>query len=156
LRPAFSAPNDVERLWENAMKPLLITAALAALACAAGPALAQPAPVPDQVGPDDHEAGVPLTPAEAAGVWTLASGGRDQCHLTLGAAHSVNADAGCREILPGPTGWQPTRDGMALTDAGGKTILAFHRWSNSLFVSHRASGVDVQLRRGGPVPGGGR
>jgi hypothetical protein len=44
---------------------------------------------------------------------------------------------------------------MALTDPGGKTILAFHRWSNSLFVSHRASGVDVQLRRGGPVPGGG-
>jgi hypothetical protein len=133
------------------MKPLLIAAVLAA--CAAGPVLAQPAP--DQVGPDDHEAGVPLTSAEAAGVWTLASGGRDQCHLTLGAAHSVKADAGCREILPSPTGWQATRDGMALTDPGGKTILAFHRWSNSLFVSHRASGVDVQLRRGGPVPGGG-
>jgi Protease inhibitor Inh len=137
------------------MKSQLIAAVLVAVACVAGPALAQPAPVPDQVGPDDHEAGVPLTSAEAAGVWTLASGGRDQCHLTLGATHSVKADAGCREILPGPTGWQATRDGMALTDSGGKTILAFHRWSNSLFVSHRASGVDVQLRRGGPVAGGG-
>jgi hypothetical protein len=131
------------------MKFLLIAAGLA-LASAAGPALAQ-----DQVGPDDHEAGVPLTSAEAAGVWTLASGGRDQCHLTLGATHSVKADAGCLEILPGPTAWQATRDGMALTDASGRTILAFHRWSNSLFVSHRASGVDVQLRRGGPVAGGG-
>ena len=50
----------------------LIAAVLAA--CAVGPALAQ-----DQAGPDDHEAGVPLSPAEAAGVWTLASGGRDQC-----------------------------------------------------------------------------
>jgi len=139
------------------MKPLLIAAVLAL--AATGAANAQP-PVsqagPDQVGPDDHEAGVPLTPAEAAGVWTLASGGRDQCHLTLGAAHSVKADAGCREILPGPAGWQPTSDGMALTDSSGRTILAFHRWSNSLFVSHRASGVDVQLRRGGPVAGGGR
>jgi len=132
---------------------LLIAAALAS--ALALPALAQPAPVPDQVGPDDHEAGVPLTPAEAAGVWTLASGGRDQCRLTLGAQHTVKADAGCREILPGPTGWRPTSDGMALTGASGQTILAFHRWSNSLFVSHRASGVDVQLRRGGSVPGGG-
>jgi len=132
---------------------LLIAAALAS--ALALPALAQPAPLPDQVGHDDHEAGVPLAPAEAVGVWTLASGGRDQCRLTLGAQHTVQADAGCREILPGPTGWQPTSDGMALTGAGGKTILAFHRWSNSLFVSHRGTGVDVQLRRGGPVPGGG-
>jgi hypothetical protein len=140
------------------MRALLTAAVLAAFAAGTGAAtsaLAQPAPVPDQVGPDDHEAGVPLTPAEAAGVWTLATGGRDQCRLTLSPAHAVKADAGCREILPGPAGWQATRDGMELTDASGKTILAFHRWSNSLFVSHRSSGADVQLRRGGPVAGGG-
>jgi hypothetical protein len=29
-------------------------------------------------------------------------------------------------------------------------VIAFNRWSNSLFVSHRASGADIQLRRGGP------
>jgi hypothetical protein len=29
-------------------------------------------------------------------------------------------------------------------------VLSFGRWSNSLFVSHQASGVDIQLQRGGP------
>ena len=28
--------------------------------------------------------------------------------------------------------------------------MGFNRWSNSLFVAHRSSGVDVQLRRGSP------
>jgi hypothetical protein len=132
---------------------LLIAAALAAMAASgAGSALAQPAAVPDQVGPDDHEAGVPLTPAEAAGTWTVSSGGRDLCRLTLGAAHTVQAPATCGDALPGaPTAWSPTRDGMQLT-ANGQPVIAFHRWSNSLFVSHRSSGVDIQLRRGGPVP----
>lgn len=98
----------------------------------------------------DHEAGVPLTPAEAAGAWTVASQGRDLCVLTLGAAHTVKAPADCREALAGdPTGWQPTSDGMQLVGADGRQMLAFHRWSNSLFVSHRSSGFDVQLRRGG-------
>ena len=38
---------------------------------------------------------------------------------------------------------------MQLIDAGGQPLIAFHRWSNSLFVSRRSSGVDIQLRRGG-------
>jgi hypothetical protein len=29
-------------------------------------------------------------------------------------------------------------------------VIAFNRWSNSLFVSHRSSGVDIQLKRGAP------
>ena len=42
---------------------------------------------------------------------------------------------------------------MRLVSADGAPLLSFNRWSNSLFVSHRSSGVDVQLRRGkGPVP----
>ena len=132
------------------MKPLLIAAALGLTAAGAGAAQAQ-----DQVGPDDHEAGVPLTPAEAAGAWTVATGGRDVCQLTLTAAHGVKAPSSCAAALPtSPAGWQPTRDGVQLTDAGGQPVLAFHRWSNSLFVSRRSSGVDVQLRRGGPVAGG--
>jgi len=35
-------------------------------------------------------------------------------------------------------------------DGAGQPVIAFNRWSNSLFVSHRASGVDVQLKRGPP------
>jgi len=30
-------------------------------------------------------------------------------------------------------------------------LAPFNRWSNSLFVSHRSSGVDVQLMRGTPA-----
>jgi len=99
---------------------------------------------------EDNEAGVPLTPAEAAGAWTVASQGQDLCVLTLGAEHTVKAPRACSDALPGnPTTWQPTKDGMQLIGAGGQPVLAFHRWSNSLFVSHRSSGVDIQLRRGG-------
>jgi hypothetical protein len=121
------------------MKPLLIGAAMAAMSLA-GAAIAE-----------DNEAGVPLTPAEAAGAWTVSTGGKDVCTITLTAAHGVRAGA-CNGLLPSPTAWQPTPDGMALTGAGGS--IGFHRWSNSLFVSTRASHLDIQLRRGGPVPPG--
>jgi len=125
------------------MKTPIIAAALAAAGLLAGAASAQTG---------DNEAGVPPTPAEAAGAWTVASQGKDLCVLTLGAAHSVKAPATCNDALTGnPTGWQATKDGMQLTGAGGRPMLAFHRWSNSLFVSHRSSGVDIQLRRGGPA-----
>jgi hypothetical protein len=100
---------------------------------------------------EDNEAGVPLKPAEAAGAWTIESGGHALCTLTLGASHTVKAPAACGDALPSsPTGWQPTSDGMQLVSAGGQPVIAFHRWSNSLFVSHRSSGVDIQLRRGAP------
>jgi hypothetical protein len=99
---------------------------------------------------EDNEAGVPLTPAEAAGAWTVASQGQDLCVLTLGAEHTVKAPRSCNDALPGnPTSWRPTKDGMQLIGANGQAVIAFHRWSNSLFVSHRTSGVDIQLRRGG-------
>ena len=56
--------------------------------------------------------------------------------------------ASCGDALPGAVaGWAPTGDGMALTGTDGKVLIAFNRWSNSLFVSHRASGADLQLRR---------
>ena len=101
-------------------------------------------------GPPDHEAGVPLTPAEAAGVWTVESAGRNICTVTLGADHTAKAGADCNGAIPGaPTGWQATHDGMQLVDAGGQRVIGFNRWSNSLFVSHQKSGVDIQLRRGG-------
>jgi hypothetical protein len=122
------------------MTPWTISAALA-VGLLAGAAWAE-----------DNEAGVPLSPAEAAGTWTVSSGGRDLCQLSLGAAHTVKAPAACAEALTGaPTAWAATRDGMSLNTGDGRVVIAFHRWSNSLFVSHRSSGVDIQLRRGGPA-----
>jgi hypothetical protein len=121
------------------MSALIVAAGLAGLLASASVALAE-----------DNEAGVPLTPAEAAGAWTVASNGQDLCVLTLDASHGVKSPRSCDDALPSrPTSWQPTRDGMQLIGAGGEPGVAFHRWSNSLFVSHRHSGVDIQLRRGG-------
>jgi hypothetical protein len=97
----------------------------------------------------DHEAGVPLTPAEAAGGWTLSSGGHAVCMLTLGRRHTVRASSSCAAALPGaPTAWAPTANGMRLLGADGQTVVAFDRWSNSLFVSQISGHADLQLRRG--------
>jgi len=135
----------------GAVRPGAVSLAAASLG-AAGLLASAPVAAAQEASPPDHEAGVPLAPAEAAGVWTVSSAGRDLCSLTLGAAHTVKAPATCGDALTGsPTGWAPTSDGMQLTGAGGRPMLAFHRWSNSLFVSHRSSGVDIQLRRGGPA-----
>ena len=99
----------------------------------------------------DNQAGVPLSPAEAAGGWTVETGGHSVCMITLTASHGATVGNGCGDVLPaGITGWAPTADGMALTGASGS--LPFNRWSNSLFVSQRGSGFDVQLMRGGPHP----
>ena len=99
----------------------------------------------------DHEAGVPLTPAEAAGAWTVETGGHAICIIQLTAAHGAKVGDNCGDSLPaGITGWSTTADGMALTGADGQVLAPFNRWSNSLFVSHRSSGVDVQLMRGPP------
>jgi hypothetical protein len=125
---------------EIPMKASIVATSVAAVILFAGAAAAQTG---------DNEAGVPLTPTEAAGAWTVASQGQDLCTLTLSADHGVKAPFSCREALAGnPTGWQPTKDGMQLVGANGQPMLAFHRWSNSLFVSHRSAGVDIQLRRG--------
>nr|MEA2799754.1 Protease inhibitor Inh [Phenylobacterium sp.] len=124
------------------MRTLRIAVGLAGAALFAGASIATAA---------DNQAGVPLKPAEAAGPWTIESGGHALCTLTLSASHTVSTPAACGEFLPtSPTGWQPTKDGMQLVAADGQPVLTFQRWSNSLFVSHRASGVDIQLRRGGP------
>jgi protease inhibitor Inh len=103
----------------------------------------------------DNEAGVPLSPAEAAGGWTVEDGSADVCMLKLTADHGAAPSQGCANELPaGVTGWKATNDGMALTDASGQTLLSFGRWSNSLFVAHRSSGTDLRLMRGhDPAPG---
>ena len=101
----------------------------------------------------DNEAGVPLSPAEAAGGWTVETGGHAVCMITLTAGHGATVGQDCGDALPaGVTGWSASAGGMALTGADGQVLAPFSRWSNSLFVSHRSSGVDVQLMRGGPHP----
>lgn len=97
----------------------------------------------------DHEAGVPLAPAEAAGAWTLSSGGQAVCMVTLTSNHGVKAGEDCAPALASrPTAWAPTADGMRLVGPGGQTVAAFDRWSNSLFVSRINGRADLQLRRG--------
>jgi hypothetical protein len=101
------------------------------------------------------EAGVPLSPAEAAGGWTLEAGGHAICMVRLASDHGAAAGAGCAGALPGGVaGWKPTSNGMALTDASGQVVLPFSRWSNSLFVGTAPSGDYLQLMRGGPHPQG--
>ena len=65
------------------MRVSMIAAGLAAaLLAGAGPAQAE-----------DNEAGVPLTPAEAAGTWTIESAGHALCTVTLSATHTVKGPA---------------------------------------------------------------
>lgn len=126
-------------------RAIAITGGFAALALGLGAALAA-----------DHEAGVPLTPQEAAGGWTVESGGHSICMIRLTANYGARADRTCGGALPaGVTGWKTTSDGMALIGADGQVLMPFDRWSNSLFVSRRAAGADVQLMRGPPdvIPG---
>ena len=132
---------------------LLVPSILAlGLAMGASAAIGQSAP------PSDPQAGAPLEPRDAAGPWTLSSKGGAICTLTLTNkpdARGIFAAAvpqNCRDAYAmGPvTSWKPTGDGMALTSASGSTVVAFNRWSNSLLVSKRASGADLQLMRGPP------
>jgi hypothetical protein len=96
----------------------------------------------------DNEAGVPLQPGEAAGAWSLESNGQPLCAIDLGRRYVVRAETGCESALPAtPSRWAPTEDGMRLVAADGRTVVGFHRWSNSLFVAHTPNG-DLQLRRG--------
>jgi hypothetical protein len=123
-------------------RTIAIVGSLAALGLGLGAALAA-----------DHEAGVPLTPQEAAGGWTVETGGHSICMVRLTADYGARADGTCSDALPaGVTGWKATSDGMALLGADGQVLVSFGRWSNSLFVSHRSGGTDVQLMRGPPNP----
>ncbi|HEY5072233.1 MAG TPA: AprI/Inh family metalloprotease inhibitor [Caulobacteraceae bacterium] len=107
---------------------------------------------------EDNQAGQPLDPKDAAGAWTLQSQGATICVVRLSARRAASGfgfqgSPQCGEALPhGAVGWRPTADGMALVGADGASLIAFGRWSNSLFVSHRASGIDLQLKRGLPGP----
>jgi hypothetical protein len=108
----------------------------------------------------DNEAGVPLSPYDAAGAWTVERQGRAVCVVRLnsersGAGFGLRPDARCGDVLQGATGWKPTAGGLAITGQDGQTLIGFGRWSNSLFVSSASGGASLQLKRGlpGAMPG---
>lgn len=105
----------------------------------------------------DHETGVPLSPSEAAGGWTVEAHGHSVCMIQLSPDQAgsnfyhAQPQGDCGAVLPnGVAGWTPTRGGMALTDQNGQVLLPFDRWSNSLFVARISTGDNVQLMRGSP------
>jgi hypothetical protein len=124
----------------------------AALAFAAGAAGAQ-----DMNAMARDQVGTPLAVSDAAAQgWTLETQGHAICKVRLSAqpagngVYRADVPAACSQTLPGGVaGWRPVTDGAALVDGQGQVLIDFNRWSNSLLVSHRSSGVDIQLRRGG-------
>src|SRR5580698_10138061 len=75
----------------------------------------------------DHEAGVPLSPAEAAGAWTVETGGHAICVVRLTADHGAQVGDNCGDSLAaGVTGWAATADGMVLTGANGQALAPFN------------------------------
>ncbi len=123
----------------------------AAMALAAGAASAQ-----DMNAMWRDTVGMPLKVNDAAAQgWTLESAGRSVCVVRLGAQpvskgiYHTDIPADCGQVLPpGVAGWRPVTDGAALVDGQGQILVDFDQWSNSLLVSRRAGGADVQLRRG--------
>jgi len=90
---------------------------------------------------------------DIADAWLLQAHGQVLCRLTLsgrashGGPYHANIPADCRSALPaGATGWKPTPDGIVLVAADGEVLVAFARWSESLFVSS-GPGPDLQLAR---------
>jgi hypothetical protein len=133
----------------------LFTAGLVGIVLLATPLIA--AEVTPGLG--DNDAGTTLTPGEAAGAWTVESDGRAICVVQLtgkaagAAGFGIHIPTNCGGALPATSaGWAPAAHGMNLMGPGGQILVGFNRWSDSLLVSHRSSGVDVQLRRGGANP----
>jgi hypothetical protein len=130
----------------------LLSLSIIALAVSLGGAAA----VGQSAPPSDPQAGTPLEPADAAGPWTLSSKGGAICAVTLQSKpdargiYGVTVPQACQDAyaMSAVTAWKPTGDGMAFTGPDGSTVVAFNRWSNSLLVSKRSSGSDLQLMRG--------
>lgn len=98
-----------------------------------------------------------IRPGEIADAWLLQSHGKALCHLTLSGRatkagpYGADIPADCASALPaGASGWKPTPDGLALVGADGAVLIAFDRWSESLFVS-AGPGPDLQLARASPT-----
>jgi hypothetical protein len=135
------------------MTSALLRAAVAAIGVAGALAGANAVA---QTGLGDNQAGVPLKPSDAAAQpWTLEHQGQSLCVVRLESvtvspgAFKIDIAPDCGGNLPtGVAAWRPMTNGAALVDADGRVLVDFNRWSNSLLVASRGSGLDVQLRRG--------
>ncbi len=132
------------------MRRSAITAGLcgAMLLCAPWPAHAA----------GDHAA-TSLAPADAAGPWTLASGGRPICVLNLNkekisaAGFALTVPLACGDALPNNlVAWAPSANGVSLIGLVDGSVMGFSRVSDGRLVSHRPGGEDLELQRGGPNP----
>jgi hypothetical protein len=138
------------------MKSALLRAALTGLGFATSLAVSQAAAQEGMADLARDQIGTPLKSADAAAQpWTLERQGRSLCVIRLedrALAHNVfkvDIPADCSGALPaGVAAWTPATDGASLVDASGRVLVDFNRWSNSLLVANRASGLDAQLRRG--------
>jgi hypothetical protein len=138
------------------MKSELLRTALVGLGLASALVGGQAAAQDGLGGVHPEQANIPLKPADAAAQpWTLEQQGRSLCVIRLGdsknssGAFEVSVPPDCGGNLPaGIAAWRPVSDGAALVDADGRVLIDFNRWSNSLLVASRGSGVDLQLRRG--------
>lgn len=130
------------------MRVILASIAAASALAAAAPSLAQDS------GPNSY--GTPLRPSDAAAsAWMVESHGETSCRIRLEREQASPgvyriAAADCGSALPnGVAGWKPDANGLALVDSQGQVVVKFHRWSNSLMVAPRSSGMDLQLQRVG-------
>jgi len=106
-------------------------------------------------------AGAAPKPGEVADAWLLESHGQIICRLTLShratraGPYGAEIPADCRGALPaGAAGWKPITDGITLVAADGAVLIAFERWSESLFVSTGSGAPDLQLARAPIAPQG--
>ncbi len=104
-------------------------------------------------------AGAAPKPGDVADAWLLQGRGQIICRLTLSGRatkagpYGAEIPADCRNALPaGAAGWKPIADGIALVAADGSVLVAFERWSESLFVSTGAGAPDLQLARAPIAP----
>lgn len=107
---------------------------------------------------DDH-AVAPAAPADATGPWTLAADGRPICVLNLNkervsrGSFALTVPLACGDALPNNlVAWAPSPNGVSLVGLVDGSVLGFSRISDGRLVSHRSSGGDLELQRGGSNP----
>lgn len=130
------------------MRALFLSALAASALAASAPSLAQ------DTGTAGY--GTPLKPSDAAAQpWLVESHGQTTCHIKLEGEQASPgvyrvSTSDCGNALPtGVVGWKPDGNGLSLLDSQGQVVVKLDRWSNSLLVAPRSSGIDLQLQRAG-------
>lgn len=132
-------------------KTLIVLAALAGLAAAPFAASAQ-----DMADHWREGVGMPMKPSDAAaGPWTLRTGDKTVCLLSLSdrktaaGVYGLDLSPACAsELPPGITGWKPVTDGLALVGADPEVLLLdFNQWTPTDLVARRSGAPFLELIR---------